>query len=117
MDDIAAYAKDHPGELMCGGSNAISDDAILINQINNEYGIDITYVAVEASTDALTDTMGGHLQLAFGSPVEIGDNIAAGNLVPIAVAADNRVDYAGMENVPTFIELGHKINHQQHRGS
>ncbi len=116
LDDIIAYAKDHPGDIMCGGSNAISDDAILTNQINNQCDVDITYVTIESSTDAVSEVMGGHIQLCWGSPAEIGDNIIAGNVVAIAVASDNRVDYPGMEELPTFKELGYEINHQQPRG-
>lgn len=116
MDDVVAFAKEHPGELMCGGSNAISDDAILVNQINEAYDIDITYVTLESGSDVITDVMGGHVDLAFGSPSEIGDNVAAGNCTAIAVASDVRLDYPGMEEIPTFLELGKEIDHQQHRG-
>ena len=101
MDEVVAFAQEHPGELMCGGSNAISDDAILVNQINEAYGIDITYVTLESGSDVITDVMGGHVDLAFGSPSEIGDNVAAGNCTAIAAVSDVRLDYPGMEEIPT----------------
>lgn len=116
LDDVIAYAEEHPGELMLGGSSAISDDAILCEQINQQCGVDITYVAMEAGSDVLANVMGGHVQLGAMSPAEIGDNLAAGNLKAIAISADDRFEQFGLEDTPTFKELGYEIDHQQHRG-
>ena len=116
LDDVVAYAKDHPGELIFAGSSAISDDAILWAQLNDACDIDTTYVAMESGADVLANVMGGHAQLGAMSPAEIGDNIAAGNLKAIAIAADDRFEQFELGDVPTFTELGYEINHQQHRG-
>ncbi|MGE4353467.1 MAG: tripartite tricarboxylate transporter substrate binding protein [Oscillospiraceae bacterium] len=116
LDDVITYAKAHPGELVYAGSSAISDDAILWAQLCDTCDIDITYVAMESGADVLANVLGGHVQLGAMSPSEIGDNFAAGKLKAIAIAADERFDQFGLQDTPTFTELGYEINHQQHRG-
>ena len=116
LDDVIAYAKEHPSEISFAGSSAISDDAILWAQLCEECDVDITYVAMESGGDVLANVMGGHVQLGAMSPGEIGDNLAAGKLNAIAIAADERFEQFGLQDTPTFTELGYEINHQQHRG-
>lgn len=116
LDDIIAYATENPGMISFAGSSAISDDAILWAQVCQQCDIDMTYIAMDSGSDVLTNVMGGHVQLGAMSPSEIGDNLAAGNLTAIAIAADDRFDQFGLDETPTFVELGYEINHQQHRG-
>ncbi|MGI6027822.1 MAG: tripartite tricarboxylate transporter substrate-binding protein [Candidatus Heteroscillospira sp.] len=116
MEDVVAYAKEHPGELSFAGSSAISDDAILWAQLCEACDVDITYVAMESGGDVLANVMGGHVQLGAMSPGEIGDNLAAGKLTAISIAADERFEQFGLQDTPTFKEQGYEINHQQHRG-
>ncbi len=114
--DVIAYAKAHPGELIFAGSSAMGDDTILWAQICQQCEVDITYVAMESGADVLTNVLGGHVALGCVGPSEIGDNLAAGNLVAIAIAADERFNEFGLQDTPTFVEEGYQINHQQHRG-
>lgn len=113
---LVEYAKAHPGEVMIGGSSAYSDDAIIAYMIKEYADVDITYVTHESGADVLAAVMGGHIALGILNPAEVGDNVAAGNVVGIAVSAENRVNLPGMEDIPVFKELGVDIEHQQPRG-
>lgn len=116
FDGMVAYAKEHPGEIMLAGSSAYSDDAIICYMIMEECDVDITYVTYESGADVLGAVMGGHISLGILNPAEVGDNVAAGNVVGMAVSAENRVTLPGMETIPTFEELNVPIKHQQPRG-
>ena len=110
------YAKDNPGAVSVAGSSAYSDDAILCNMLQESCGLELNYVTYESGADVLAAVMGGHVQLGILNPAEVGDNIAAGNVTPIVVSAEKRVNMEGMENVPTFKEAGVDIEHEQPRG-
>lgn len=116
FEGMIAYAKEHPGEVMLAGSSAYSDDAIICYMIRDLFDVDITYVTYESGADVLAASMGGHVHLGILNPAEVGDNVLAGNVVGLAVSAQNRVSLPGMENIPTFKELGVDIAHQQPRG-
>lgn len=116
LDDVIAYAKDNPEGIIFAGSSAIGDDTIICEQMNSECDIELTYVTMESGADVLANVLGGHVELGVMSPAEIGDNLSAGKLKAIAVASDDRFMEFGLQDTPTFAELGYDITHQQHRG-
>lgn len=113
---MKAYCEEHPGEVMVAGASAYSDDAILVYMLKELCGLDIQYVTYESGADVLVAVMGGHVQLGILNPSEVGDNIDAGKVNGIAVSAEERVNLPGMEEIPTFKELGVDIAHEQPRG-
>ena len=116
FEDVLAYEKEHPGELTFAGSSALSDDAVLCELLNYICGTEFTYVAMESGADVVTNLMGGHVELGASGPSEVGDNVVAGNLKALAVTAEQPLEIEGLKGVPTFLELGYDITHQNPRG-
>ncbi len=114
LQDIIDFAKANPGVLKYGGTGNISDDAILMHMINVLTDIELIYVPYDSGAEVLAAILGGHIDLCGISPAEAGEHLVAGTLTPIAVSADDRLSI--IPEVPTFLELGVEINHQQSRG-
>lgn len=114
FEDLVAYVKDHPGELKYGGTANASDDTILMYMINELADIELVYVPFDSGGDILASILGGHIDLAAMSPSEGGEHLESGSLIPLAVSSDSRVEI--LPEVPTFLELGYDITHQQSRG-
>ena len=66
-------------------------------------GIALRHVPYKGGAQALNDTIAGHVQINFGTPVT-KPVIDAGKVLALAVAAPRRV--ATLPNVPTFAEEG-----------
>lgn len=87
-DGLVAYAKEHPGELTLGLTSINGVDALSVTQLFQEAGIDVTLVAVDSELYSMV--IGGHVDMALGSPNECNDYVAAGQLIPMFVLNDVR---------------------------
>ncbi len=102
--DIIAAAKATPGKLSYG-SGGIGASAHLAGELFKSVAkVDITHVPYKGSGPALTDVMGGQLDLMFDTGAF--SHIKGGKIRALAVAADKRQPL--IPDVPTFEELGIK---------
>lgn len=96
------FIKAHPGQLSCG-SSAITGR--LAGEIMKQrLGLDIPFVPYKAVSQAVSDLIGGHLDIAFGDPLGCLPHVRSGRLRALAVTAKARVALA--PEVPTLAESG-----------
>jgi tripartite-type tricarboxylate transporter receptor subunit TctC len=102
--DVVAAAKAGPGKLSYG-SGGVGASAHLAGELFKSVAkIDITHVPYKGSGPALTDVMGGQLDLMFDTGAF--PHIKGGKIRALAVASDKRSPM--IPDVPTFDELGIK---------
>jgi tripartite-type tricarboxylate transporter receptor subunit TctC len=104
IKDIVAMAKAQPGKLNFG-----SGGTGVITHLTGELfkiaaGINIVHVPYKSIAPAITDLLGGQIQMAFPSPATISGQVQAGRLRMLAVAAARRTQ--AYPDVPTFEESG-----------
>ena len=114
LQGMLDYAKANPGKLKYGGTGNVSDDAIVMNMINKYCGVDLVYVPYDSGGEVLAAILGGHIDICGMSPSEAGEHISSGALIPLAACADERLE--SLPDIPTFLEAGVDIAHQQSRG-
>ncbi|ABN78155.1 Bug family tripartite tricarboxylate transporter substrate binding protein [Cereibacter sphaeroides] len=101
-DAFAAYAKDKPvqvGNSGAGGANHISAEAF-----GKAAGLKIESVPYPGSSDARTACVGGHIQAMVASPAEALAASEAGQMTPLFVMEDERIDL--FPDTPTAKEKG-----------
>lgn len=102
--DIIAAAQAAPGKLLYG-SGGVGASAHLAGELFNSVAkIDITHVPYKGSGPALTDVMGGQINMMFDTGAF--PHIKGGKIRALAVAAEKR--HPLIPDVPTFEELGIK---------
>lgn len=102
--EIIAAAKAAPGKLSYG-SGGVGASAHLAGELFKSVAkVDITHVPYKGSGPALTDVMGGQLDMMFDTGAF--PHIKGGKIRALAVAADKRQPL--IPDVPTFDELGIK---------
>ena len=72
-------------------------------RLNNELGMDMRFVQFEGASDALTATLGGHIDVYLAKVTEVSGPRDEGQLKVLAVLADERSER--MSDVPTIKEL------------
>lgn len=87
-DGLVAFAKENPGELTLGLTSINGVDALSVTQLFQEAGIDVTLVAVDSELYSMV--IGGHVDMALGSPNECNDYVEAGQLNPMFVINTER---------------------------
>jgi len=103
--DLVALAKEKPGAVTFASTGIGSPPHLAQLMLDTSAGVTFLHVPYRGAAPALTDLLGGQVQVvALDVPVVISQ-IQAGNLVPIGVAGDKRD--AVLPDVPTLAEQGY----------
>lgn len=101
-----AAAKANPGKLNIGVSGASTPQAIELQRLEEQYGVDITVVPFDGSAGATTALLGGHADAAFiNDAPEVSDRIKDGSFKALAVSSGERQKH--LPDTPTLVELGY----------
>jgi tripartite-type tricarboxylate transporter receptor subunit TctC len=105
VKELVALAKEKPGTISFASTGIGSPPHLTQILLDKSAGVQFLHVPYRGAAPALTDLLGGQVQvLAADVPVLIAQ-IQAGNLVPIGAAADQRD--AILPDVPTLAEQGY----------
>jgi tripartite-type tricarboxylate transporter receptor subunit TctC len=103
--DLVALAKQKPGAITFASTGIGSPPHLAQLMLDTSAGVTFLHVPYRGAAPALTDLLGGQVQVvALDVPVVISQ-IQAGNLVPIGIAGDKRD--AVLPDVPTLAEQGY----------
>ncbi len=103
LAEFVAYARANPGRLNCATSSFGTSSHLAPVMLTVHAGIEMTMVPYPGVPQAITDLMGGRVQLHFGSAADILPQAQAGNLRVLAVSSEQRVKQ--LPDVPTVAEL------------
>ncbi len=101
---LVDYARANPGKVSFGSSgngSAAHLTSELLKSLTKTYMVHIPY---RGAVPALTDLMGGQIQLFFDAATGLINQAKAGKVRLIGVASDKRLP--AVPDVPTFIEQG-----------
>ena len=103
VPEFIAYAKANPGKINMASAGIGSAGHVAGELFKMMTGVNILHVPYRGGTPALTDLLGGQVQVMFGNmPTSIG-HIRAGKLRPLAVTAATRSE--ALPDVPTLGEI------------
>src|SRR3954467_15015455 len=102
--ELIALAKSKPGQLNAGSAGPGSFQHLATELFRLQSGIDIVIVQYKGGGPALTDTIGGQVQMNIGSAVQNIPHVRSGKLRALGVGGTNRL--AALPDVPTFAEAG-----------
>jgi len=104
VQDLIAKAKARPGQMSYASSGPGTPLHLLGEAFKKQAGVDIVHTPYKGAPPALTDLMGGHVQMMFpGLPV-VEPLIKSGRVKALAVASKHR--QALLPDVPTLAEAG-----------
>lgn len=102
-DDLVKAAKAAPSKLNFGSAGTGTAGHLSMELFARHYGIKMTHVPYKGATPALTDLMGGQVQVLFtGLPPTLA-NIQAGRAIPLVVSGGRRAPQ--LPNVPSMNDL------------
>ncbi len=101
--ELIAYAKANPGKLNYGSAGAGGITHLAGELLKAEAGIDIVHVAYKGAAPAVTDLLGGQVQLGFFDIPVVLPHIKSGKLKAVALTTAKRID--ALPDVPTTAEV------------
>lgn len=105
LAELVALAKSMPGKLNYGSAGPGTPGHLTAEMFKSAAGIDIQHVPYKGSAPAVSDLLGGQIQIMFDPLQSVLSNIQAGKLRPIAISSKARPSV--LPNVPTIAESGY----------
>jgi tripartite-type tricarboxylate transporter receptor subunit TctC len=102
--ELISYAKAHPGAVNFGSAGNGSLNHLLGEMVNMNQGVKLVHVPYKGAAGALTDTIGGQIQMTFTSLPSVVGHIRSDKVRALAVTGSKRS--ATFPNLPTFSEAG-----------
>jgi tripartite-type tricarboxylate transporter receptor subunit TctC len=104
VQDLIKLAKEKPGQLSYASAGSGSPPHLCAEILKYMTGISMAHVPYKGSPQALTDMVGGHIQVMFADMPPALPLIAAGKVRALAVSPSTRVPSA--PEIPTMTEAG-----------
>jgi tripartite-type tricarboxylate transporter receptor subunit TctC len=104
VSELVALAKSQPGKLNYGSGGTGATTHLTGELFKLAAKIDIVHVPYKSIAPAVTDLIGGQIQIAFPGTATVGGQIRAGRVRLLAVAAKSRSP--AFPDAPTFEESG-----------
>jgi tripartite-type tricarboxylate transporter receptor subunit TctC len=102
VPEFIAYAKANPGKINFASSGSGSTIHMSGELFKMMTGIDIVHVPYRGGAQALTDLLGGQVQVMFDNVPTSLEHIRSGRLRPLAVTTATRLE--ALPDVPTVAE-------------
>lgn len=105
VTSLVALARSQPGKLSYGSFGNGTTSHFAGEMFKVMTGVEILHVPYKGSAPAMTDLIGGQVQLTFDTNVAALPQVQAGKVKAIAVTSRQRS--ATLPNVPTIAEAGY----------
>lgn len=102
--DLINLAKAQPGKFNFGSGGVGSITHVAGELFKISAGVNIVHVPYKSIALAITDVLGGQMDIAFTSPATISGHVRGGRLRMLAAAANTRLQ--AYPEAPTFAEAG-----------
>ncbi len=102
--ELVAYAKANPGKIAYGSSGTGSTSHLAGELFDLLAGTKMTHVPYKSSGPALTDMLGGQIQMVYGSLPLVVPQMTSGRLRVIAIT--NLKRNRALPDIPTVAESG-----------
>ena len=104
LNELIAIAKASPGKINYATASFGSPSHLAAELFSMRVGIRMQNIAYKGGSPAVTDLLGGQVELMFGNPINVVTHVNNGRLKALAISGKRRLP--GMRKVPTFGESG-----------
>jgi tripartite-type tricarboxylate transporter receptor subunit TctC len=105
LAQFIAYARKEPGKLAYGSPGNGTQGHLIVEQLKQVAGIEMTHVPYKGASLAVADLIAGHVPVTSTTLTTAATQIKAGRARALAVSSAKRVPE--FPEVPTFAELGY----------
>ena len=104
LKELIELARRAPGKYTFASSGAGGSPHLAGELLKLRAGIDLVHIPYKGATQAMTDLLGGQVNMSFQTALSAIPHLQGGKLKVIAVAANKRM--AQLPGVPTMAEAG-----------
>jgi tripartite-type tricarboxylate transporter receptor subunit TctC len=104
--EFLASAKANPGKLSYASQGGGTSAHLAGELFNSMAGTNLTHVPYKGAGPALTDVIGGQVDVMFATASAVGSLVDAGKLRALAVTTPTRTTTPSLAKLPTVAESG-----------
>lgn len=104
VNDLVALAKTQPDRLNCGSGGTGTSQHLACELFKSTAKVQIKHVPYKGNAAAMTDVMGGQIEMLFDQMATAVPHVKAGRVRAVAVSTARRS--GAMPDVPTIAESG-----------
>ena len=105
-EELFAAAEDDPGTVNIGVPGASTPQAIELQRLADEHGVEFTAVPFDGNAEMTTALLGGNVDgVLINASLDVVENIDAGTFVPLVASSEERLSW--LPDTMTFTELGY----------
>ena len=104
LKEFIAYAKAYPGKLKYGSSGMGTSIHLTSELFRAAVGVELTHIPYKGAAPALTELLGGQIDLLFPGITPVVAHVRSGRLKALGLTSRKRSP--ALPEVPTMIELG-----------
>ncbi|HMH18583.1 MAG TPA: tripartite tricarboxylate transporter substrate-binding protein, partial [Burkholderiales bacterium] len=104
VQEFIALAKSKPGKLNYASAGNGSTHHFCGELLKSMTGVDILHIPYKGSGPGIAGLLGGEVSMMFSNVADIGSQIKAGKVRPLAVTSQRRA--SSLPDVPTMAEAG-----------
>jgi len=104
VKELIAYAKSNPGKINFGSAGNGTSNHLAGELFRTLAGVDIVHVPYKGDAPAVTDLVGGQIQMLFISLVAVSQHVKAGRLKALGVSSASSFSLA--PELPTLASSG-----------
>ncbi len=104
VKELIALAKGKPGQLNYGSAGVGTSPHLTFELFKSMAGVDVVHVPYKGTGPAITELIGGQVQMMITGVVALMPHVKAGKLRGLAVTSAKRV--AALPDLPTVAESG-----------
>ena len=104
VKELIAFAKSKPGKLNYASAGNGSSNHLSMELFKSLTGVDIIHIPYKGSASAVTDLIGGQVDLMFDNVPNVLQQVKAGKLRGLAVSSKKRSPF--IAELPTVAESG-----------
>lgn len=105
LKDLIEDARKRPEQVSYASGGMGTTSHLPMEMFQSEANIKMLHIPYKGIAPGVVDLLGGRVDALMGTPTSMLSAIKAGNLRPLAITSENRVEE--FPNVPTFKELGY----------
>ncbi|WP_119157073.1 Bug family tripartite tricarboxylate transporter substrate binding protein [Caldimonas tepidiphila] len=102
VDELLRHVRAHPRELSFGSSGIGTPYHLAGALLNERAGLDLVHVPYKGGAPALTDLLGGNIQVLFASLATVLPHMQRGHVRALATTGSKRLD--ALPQLPTMAE-------------
>jgi tripartite-type tricarboxylate transporter receptor subunit TctC len=105
LAELVDLARRMPGKLNYGSAGVGTPGHLTAEMFKSAAGIDLQHIPYKGSAPAVTDLLGGQIQIMFDPLQSVLSNVVAGRLRPLAISSKARSSV--LPDTPTVAESGY----------